>query len=52
MLASNTGLGLPLVPLDQPVEVRMDWAPTSLWFVPDEPAAARLVAQGIPRGRV
>jgi hypothetical protein len=48
--ASNR-LGLPLARLDQAVEVRMDWAPVPLWFVEDDVAAERLVAEGIPRGR-
>jgi hypothetical protein len=30
----------------------MAWAPCSLWLVPDEAAAERLVTEGIPRGRV
>jgi hypothetical protein len=42
---------LPLAPFDDPVEIQMVWCPTPLWFVPDDPAADQLVAQGIPRGR-
>lgn len=45
-------LGLPLERLAQPVEVRMAWCPVPLWFVPDDLAAERLVADGISRGRV
>jgi hypothetical protein len=30
----------------------MAWCPVALWIVPDEAAVARLVAAGVPRGRI
>jgi hypothetical protein len=33
-------------------QVRMTWCPVPLWLVPDEAAAARLVAKGVPTGQV
>jgi hypothetical protein len=30
----------------------MAWCPVAVWFAPDEPSAERLVADGIPRGRI
>ncbi len=43
---------LRLEPLARPIEVTMRWAPCSLWLVPDAAALARLVADGVSRGRV
>jgi hypothetical protein len=40
------------LPLEEPLEVTMSWSPFSFWLVPDKPAAARLVADGIPRSRI
>ncbi len=47
-----------LLPLDafaahgQPIEVRVPWWAQTLWFVPDEPHARRLEAEGVSRGRI
>ena len=45
-------LQLPLPQLDRMVEVRMQWSPVPLWFVPDEVAADQLLSEGVSRGRV
>jgi hypothetical protein len=47
-------LGLPLSQFAQagrPLEVRVPWAPATLWFVPTEADAEVLARQGIARGR-
>jgi hypothetical protein len=36
----------------QPLEVRVPWWPQTLWFVPDEPHARILEAEGVSRGRI
>ena len=47
-----------LLPLDefahrgQPIEIRVPWWPLSLWFVPGEPDARLLEAEGVSRGRI
>ncbi len=48
-------LGMPLdrfAEAGQVIEVRVPWWPEPLFFVPSEPAAERLVSEGISRGRV
>jgi hypothetical protein len=46
------------MPLDQfsraghPLEIRVPWWPQTLWFVPDEPHASLLEAEGVSRGRI
>jgi hypothetical protein len=48
-------LGLPLARFaeaGQMLEVRVPWLPVTLWFVPDEPAVAMLLGEGLSRGRI
>jgi len=48
-------LGLPLAHFAEAgrmLEVGVPWLPVTLWFVPDEPAVAMLLAEGISQGRI
>jgi hypothetical protein len=48
-------LGLPLASFAEAgrvLEVRVPWLDQALYFAPDEPAAERLVAEGVSRGCV
>jgi hypothetical protein len=36
----------------QPIEIRVPWWTQTLWFVPDEPHARHLEAEGVSRGRI
>jgi hypothetical protein len=46
------GWGCRSISLTDRLRSRWRGFPTTLWFVPDELAAVRLVAEGIPRGQV
>jgi hypothetical protein len=60
LVTAGAGIVHPLLllPLDtfaahgQPIEVRVPWWAQTLWFVPDEPHARRLEAEGVSRGRI
>jgi hypothetical protein len=45
-------LALPLAQLDRVLRIRVPWLRGSLWFVPDAPAVAPLLAKGVARGRI
>src|SRR6266849_977280 len=48
-------LGMPLDVFareGQPLEVRVPWAPVTLWFCPDARHAEILVSDGVSRGRI